>query len=505
MNAISPRAATLERYVAFAFAGADLLVETNAAGRVVFAEGAFKARFGRAAESFLGQAATTLVATDETASLEGALAMLRTRGRLAPLMLHMADAARTPMLCAGIVRGGGGVALTFGPLPAGLAPPPSSSPPDLLRMAEARLRGGESGVLTLVSVDGAGGGDTAAAVTAALASSAPAAVAGELADGRFGVLSTGAMDAELAAQAVRETLKAQGLDGTVDATSLNLGDSGLSPLQAVRAVRFALGRFVSGGTDALAEIGGDAGLPGVIAAATQRAAGLRGAISARRFSMAFQPIVGIADRKPHHYEALLRPEGDGVPAPGEFAALAEATGLVEELDMAVVTTVVEAMLRATRASVAANVSGLSLQSPRFMERLHRLLASQKGLAGRLLFELTESAEIEDEAAAADAIAGLRAKGFAVCLDDFGAGAASFRYIRQFPCDFVKIDGHYIRQMQSPREKAILGSMLDLAKALSCTTIAEHIETEAQATTLAGMGVAYGQGWLFGKGAKLPGL
>ncbi len=504
MNAISPRAATLERYVAFAFAGADLLVETNEAGRVVFAEGAFKARFGRPAESFLGQTAASLVAADETAALEGAIAVLRTRGRLAPLMVRLADAGRTAMLCAGIARGGGGVALTFGPLPVGLAPPPSSSPPDLLRVAEARLRSGEAGVLTLVSVDGAGG-DAAAAVSAALASAAPAAVAGELADGRFGVLSSSPVDAEAAAQTVRAALQAQGLDGTVDAASLTLGDTGLSPLQAVRAVRFALGRFVAGGTDALSEIGGDTGLPGVIAAATQRAAGLRGAISARRFSMAFQPIVGMADRKAHHHEALLRPEGDGVPGPGEFAALAEATGLVEELDMAVVTTVVEAMMRASRASVAANISGLSMQSPRFMDRLYRLLASQKGLAGRLMFELTESAEIEDEAAAAEAIAGLRAKGYAVCLDDFGAGAASFRYIRQFPCDFVKIDGHYIRQMESPREKAILGSMLDLAKALSCATIAEHVETEAQATALAGMGVAYGQGWLFGKGAKLPGL
>lgn len=504
MSALAARAATLERYVAFAFAGADLLVETNGEGRVVFAEGAFQARFGRPAEAFLGRPAASLVASDESSSLEGAIALLRTRGRLAPLMVRMADAARTPMLCAGIVRNGGGVALTFGPVPAGLVAPAAPSPPDLLRLAEARLRAGEPGVLTLVSVAGADGERASPTITAALSAAAPAAVAGELADGRYGVISNTAIDPEAARQSVAEALVAAGLEGEVEASALKLTATGLSPLQAVRAVRFALGRFVAGGTDALSEVGGDSGLPGVIAAATQRAAGMRGVISARRFSMAFQPIVGLADRKVHHHEALLRPEGDDVPDPGEFAALAEATGLVEELDMAVVLTVIEAMGRSPRASIAANISGLSLQSQGFMQGLTRLLAGQKGLSGRLLFELTESAEIEDEAAAAESIAALRARGFAVCLDDFGAGAASFRYIRQFPCDFVKIDGHYIRQMNAPREKAILGSMLDLTKALSCATIAEHVENEDQAASLLAMGVGYGQGWLFGKGGKLPG-
>jgi EAL domain-containing protein (putative c-di-GMP-specific phosphodiesterase class I) len=359
-------------------------------------------------------------------------------------------------------------------------------------------------VLTLVSVAGADAEKASPAITAALSASSPAAVAGELADGRYGVISSTAIDPEAVRRLVTEALTAAGLEGEVQASALKLSAAGLSPLQAVRAVRFALGRFVAGGADALSEVGADTGLPGVIAGTTQLAAGIRGVISARRFSMAFQPIVGLADRKVHHHEALLRPEGDDLPNPGEFAALAEATGLCEELDMAVVLAVIEAMGRAPRASVAANVSGLSLQSHGFMQGLTRLLASQKGLSGRLLFELTESAEIEDEAAAAESIAKLRARGFAVCLDDFGAGAANFRYIRQFPCDFVKIDGHYIRQMNAPREKAILGSMLDLSKALSCATIAEHVETEAQAGALLDMGAGYGQGWLFGKAGKLPG-
>jgi EAL domain-containing protein (putative c-di-GMP-specific phosphodiesterase class I) len=504
LSELAARAATLERYVAFAFAGADLLVETNGEGRMVFAEGAFQARFGRPAEAFLGRPAASLVAADETFALEGAMAVLRARGRLAPLMVRMADAARTPMLCAGIVRSGGGVALTFGPVPAGLLAPGAPSPPDLLRMAEARLRAGEPGVLTLVSVAGADAEKASPAITDALSASSLAAVAGELAEGRYGVISSTAIDTEAARRSVAEVLTAAGLEGEVEASALKLSATGLSPMQAVRAVRFALGRFVAGGADALSEVGADSGLPGVIAAATQRAAGMRGVISARRFSMAFQPIVSLADRKVRHHEALLRPEGDDLNDPGEFTALAEATGLVEELDMAVVLTVIEAMGRTPRASIAANVSGLSLQSHGFMQGLTRLLSSRKGLSGRLLFELTESAEIEDEAAAAESIATLRARGFAVCIDDFGAGAASFRYIRQFPCDFVKLDGHYIRQMNAPREKAILGSMLDLTRALSCATIAEHVETEAQAGALLDMGVGHGQGWLFGKGGKLPG-
>ena len=83
-------------------------------------------------------------------------------------------------------------------------------------------------------------------------------------------------------------------------------------------------------------------------------------------------------------------------------------------------------------SIAVNVSGLSMQSVPFRERMLDMLSNASGtVAGRILIELTETADIEDVPSAAESVAGLRAMNVPVCIDDFGAGSAAFRYLREF--------------------------------------------------------------------------
>src|SRR5262249_37678626 len=96
---------------------------------------------------------------------------------------------------------------------------------------------------------------------------------------------------------------------------------------------------------------------------------------------------------------------------------------------------------------------------------------------------------------------LRQRGFRVCLDDFGAGSSSFHYLNSFPVDFVKIDGKYVKNaIDSPRDRAFLKAMAQLCHDLDTATIAEMIETDAQAQLMRDLGVGYGQGYLFGKPA-----
>jgi len=117
--------------------------------------------------------------------------------------------------------------------------------------------------------------------------------------------------------------------------AVGLEAEGLSQVQATRALRFALAAFARGGNDALEKAGFAGGLAGFLDNASERAALLRRSIAERRFRMAFQPIVSIADREPHHYEALIRllqADDSTMTHPGEFVALAEAVGLTEELD-----------------------------------------------------------------------------------------------------------------------------------------------------------------------------
>jgi EAL domain-containing protein (putative c-di-GMP-specific phosphodiesterase class I) len=250
------------------------------------------------------------------------------------------------------------------------------------------------------------------------------------------------------------------------------------------------------------------GLPGVVARAFSRAATLRQVIADRRFSLAFQPIVSMGDRAVEHYEALLRPDaelGSELGPPSEFVVLAEMLGLSEELDWAVVEAA-SAAVRANRgrARIAANLSGLSLQSPAFRARLLDHLDREPMLSTRLMAEITETAEIDDEEEAARTVAALRERGMTLCIDDFGAGAAAFRYLRAFRVDVVKIDGAYLRNaMRSEQDRGLLASMVGLIRTVGARCVSERIETEAEAGMLTGLGVDMGQGWLFGRPGPLP--
>ena len=100
---------------------------------------------------------------------------------------------------------------------------------------------------------------------------------------------------------------------------------------------------------------------------------------------------------------------------------------------------------------------------------------------------------------------LRARKMPLCIDDFGAGAAAFRYLRSFKVDYVKIDGLYVQHaMRSAQDRGFLVAMVELARNVGAQVVAERIETEAECAAMQQLGIGYGQGWLFGKAGPLPG-
>jgi EAL domain-containing protein (putative c-di-GMP-specific phosphodiesterase class I) len=514
-----PAPSAADRFLTFAFAAAEMLVETDTDGRITFAEGAFPARFGRTGQSFLGQPVQALVARDQRSGVGTALELLSATGRIRPTAIRLSDPARSAFSMAGLASPSqaGRFCLTFAPLPNELPGGPLPGGPGLARAAEEMLRGGEhaNGALGLIELTGDGGAlapraDLAARIQAVLASHGGAgAVAADFGSGRFGVLpAEGAPDVQALASQVALLMAQHGLPGQIATRSLPLESEGLNPLQATRALRFALSTFSRGGDAALAKAGFAGGLAGFVTAATDRATALRRTIAERRFRLAFQPIVLLEDRLPHHYEALLRPiatPGSPYDQASEFIALAETVGLSEALDWAVVETACEAARAASGARIACNLSGLSLQSPAFRDQLCAMLEASPDLARRLLVEITETAEIEDEAEAIRTIDALRDLGLPVCIDDFGAGAAAFRYLRLFRVDFVKVDGIYVTHaVECGRDRGFISAMVDLANTVGAQVVAERIETEAQAAVMRDLGVTFGQGYLFGRPGALPG-
>ena len=154
--------------------------------------------------------------------------------------------------------------------------------------------------------------------------------------------------------------------------------------------------------------------------------------------------------------------------------------------------------------IACNLSGLSVQSPAFRERLLKRLDAEPALVPRLLVEITETAEIEQEAEAIATVEALRARAIPICIDDFGAGAAAFRYLRTFRVDYVKIDGLYVENARrGAQDRGFLSSMVDLARNVGAQVVAERIETEEDAAAMLELGIGFGQGWLFGRPGRLP--
>ncbi|MEJ1975346.1 MAG: EAL domain-containing protein [Acetobacteraceae bacterium] len=519
-----PKSAQTDRFLAFAFAASDLLVEVQADGVVGFATGAFQVRFGLAPEAFTGRHIRNLFASADHRALDLALSITTMRGRLPPLILRLSDAEATPMVVSGMVlpTSLGRLCLTLGRLPSLPAPDSAlETPAHFARAAEARLRGDEPGAIGLVELEGWSTtrsnvpAETQRALHAEITAvlgrlGGPGAVAGEIAEGRYGVLSPEAPDLQALAGGLESVLRAHvGMSGTrVQSTGIELDRNGLTGVQAARALRFALARFADGGAKATAAAGFGDGLADFIASAELRARAIRSSIAEGRFRLAFQPVVSLATREVHHYEALLRPiftPGSTIQNTQDFVTFAEAVGLSEELDWAVMQQAVIAMRDSPHVSVAVNVSGLSMQSSTFRDRMMGLLAAPGAPSGRLLVELTETADIEDVPSAAASVAGLRAASVPVCIDDFGAGSAAFRYLREFRVDYVKLDGAYVRgALHNAREHGFLLSMVELANFVGAKVIAEMIESEPQAQLMRDMGVQFGQGWLFGRPGALPG-
>ena len=523
-KATKPGPTQKDRFLAFAFAAADLLIEATPDGTICFAAGAFKARFGLAPEQFAGRNIRRLFAAADKAALDLALYTTVLRGRLPPLVLRLADAAATPMVVSGLSMPSeaGRLCFTVGRLPA-LPAPAAGAPNDTAsfnRLAEERLRGDDAGAVSLLEVQGwsAARESLPADAQRALQSEivdvlgrlgGPGSIAGEISAGRYGLLAETAPDLAAVAAELEILLRAHPATARtkVNGTDLGLERNGLTGPQAARALRFALARFADGGTKATADAGFANGLAEFIASAQLRARTVRTALAENRFRLAFQPVVHLGNRSVHHYEALLRPiftPGHSIQTTQDFVTFAEAVGLSEELDWAVMQQGIAAQVGSPATSIAVNVSGLSMQSPGFRERVMDALRG-KVEPGKILIELTETADIEDLASASAFINDLRSIGTPVCIDDFGAGSAAFRYLKEFRVDYVKLDGAYVRgALQNAREHGFLLSMIELANFVGAKVIAETIEQDDEAKMMNDLGVEYGQGWLFGKPGQLPG-
>jgi len=238
---------------------------------------------------------------------------------------------------------------------------------------------------------------------------------------------------------------------------------------------------------------------------TRRMNEIKTTIAGRVFEPFAQAVVDIDSGEIEHYEVLLRMPG-GKPV-GDNIGFAESTGLIFEIDLAM-TEIAANFLRDDydRPALAVNLSGKSLANPSWGKKFLSLLGDLKIDRSRLHFELTETACISNTKAANSVIQKIRERGHKVFLDDFGVGTAGFGYLRDFPADVVKIDGSFLRRAsQNERDATIFKGMVALCTELGAETVAEMIETKDQVQLAKAAGVTFGQGYYFGKPLPLKTL
>jgi diguanylate cyclase (GGDEF)-like protein len=232
-------------------------------------------------------------------------------------------------------------------------------------------------------------------------------------------------------------------------------------------------------------------------------AALRNAIADDELVVHFQPEISVASGAIVGVEALVRWErpGHGMVSPGDFIPIAEETGLIVPIGKWVLH---EACAQAKtfddgRLVIRVNVSARQLAEPGLADTVKDALAASGLPPERLVLEVTESVVLEDGDRSVAALQALRDIGVGVSLDDFGTGYCSLSYLRRLPIDSLKIDRSFVRGLgHEADDDSIVTSVIDLARSLGVSVVAEGVETEEQLAGLRARGCDTMQGFLFAK-------
>lgn len=233
------------------------------------------------------------------------------------------------------------------------------------------------------------------------------------------------------------------------------------------------------------------------------------------FELQLQPILRLHDGRPAGFEALIRwQRADGTRvSPGEFIPIAEQSALIVPLGHWIIRSACAALAGLDRAYpehelfMSLNLSIRQFGDPQLLPVLSEAMQTHAIAPQRLRLEITESMLAHDTEGALHLLRHCKSLGAKLSVDDFGTGYSSLSYLQRFPVDSIKLDRSFIAEIEaSVAAQKIVGAVSRLASELGVETIAEGIETPAQAALCRELGVDYGQGFLYARplaAAELP--
>ena len=221
----------------------------------------------------------------------------------------------------------------------------------------------------------------------------------------------------------------------------------------------------------------------------------------------FQPIVSFTQKKIIGYEALIRgPSNSPLHSPLNLFDIAERHGLISQLEFVCRELTIKSYAECNLdVKLFLNVSPHVLLEPEFKTGETLRYLDQFGVnPHNVVIELTEHKPTDDYEAMREAVLHYRGMGFEIALDDLGAGYSSLRLWSELLPEYVKIDKHFIRELQNDSVKLnFVRSIQGIASSLNCNVIAEGIETEAEFKLIEKLGISYGQGYYLARPAASP--
>ncbi len=233
---------------------------------------------------------------------------------------------------------------------------------------------------------------------------------------------------------------------------------------------------------------------------------LRLAIARNELRLVYQPQRGTQSEAMTGFEALLRWKhpSRGEISPTVFIPIAEETGAILEIGEWVIKAACrEAATWQQPLTVAVNVSAVQLYNPDFVHIVHQTLLDTGLSPRRLEIEITETALVRDFNRALTTLRLVKALGVRIAMDDFGTGYSSLSNLRAFPFDRIKIDGSFIKSVNSNEQAAtIVRAVLGLGRGLGLPVLAEGVETDAELQFLRDELCDEVQGYLLGRPAAI---
>lgn len=218
-----------------------------------------------------------------------------------------------------------------------------------------------------------------------------------------------------------------------------------------------------------------------------------------RMFLAYQPVVDAKSRETLFYEALIRFRNkDGkIIVAGQLIEAIEKLGLIRLVDQFAFQTAIQEMIQYPDLQLSVNVSRMTLTNPEWLRNLVFTLRDKPSVAKRLIIELTETAVVDDMEHMERVIKTVKDMGCRVALDDFGVGYTAFSYLRELDVDIVKIDKTFVRNAREEGNRLFIRTLTTLAQGLNAQTIAEGVETIADADMMEEENITMLQGYAYG--------